>query len=175
MRKLVFSAAMSVDGFIAGPKGEYDWITPDPGFDFLAMFRRFDTILIGRRTYETMLERGQTPKSMGMKAIVVSTTLDAQQNRDVTILRERVSDSVADIKAQEGKGIWLCGGAALFRTLLDAGLVDSVELAVLPILLGGGLRVVPDGRRWPLQLEKSESFPNGMLVLTYFIPSPASV
>lgn len=175
MRKLVFSAAMSVDGFIAGPKGEYDWITPDPGFDFLGMFRRFDTILIGRRTYETMLERRQSPKSMGMKAIVVSTTLDPQQHRDVMVLSERVCEFIAELKAQTGKDIWLCGGAVLFRTLLDAGLVDSVELAVLPILLGGGLRVVPDGRRWPLQLEKSESFPNGMLVLTYSVASAASV
>lgn len=169
MRKLRYSVATSLDGFIAGPQGEYDWITPDPSFDFMAMFREFDTMLVGRRTYEVMQTRGQSPKSMGMKAVVVSTTLDPVANPDVTIVREDLLETVAALKAKPGKDIWLGGGAMLFRSLIDANLVDTVELAVIPILLGGGVNVIPDGRRVPLRLDTTERFANGMHWVKYFV------
>ena len=72
MRRLRYSVAMSLDGFIAGPNGEYDWIVMDPDFDWNVLYGQFDTLVIGRRTYETMCERGMSPTSMGMKAVVVS-------------------------------------------------------------------------------------------------------
>lgn len=172
MRKLRYSVATSLDGFIAGPRGEYDWIAPDPAFDFAAMFREFDTMLIGRRTYEVMQTRGQSAESMGMKAIVASTTLDAKANSGVTIIRENTVEAVAALKAKAGKDIWLGGGAMLFRALVDANLVDTVELAVMPIVLGSGVKVIPEGRRIPLRLEKTESFPNGMLWLKYSVITP---
>jgi len=176
LRKLRYSVATSLDGFIAGSRGEYDWITPDPAFDFQAMFRGFDTMLIGRRTYEVMQTRGQSPKSMGLKAVVVSTTLDPEANPGVAIIRERLVDAVAALKAMPGKDIWLCGGAMLFRALADANLVDGVELAVMPIFIGSGVNVIPEGRRIPLRLEKTETFANGMLWLKYsvILPDPSS-
>lgn len=174
MRKLVHSVAMSLDGYIAGPGGEFDWIAPDPSFNFAEHHRRFDTLLMGRRTYEVMLSAGQTPKSMGMMAVVVSTTLDPGKHRDVRIVRERVAEAVTELKEESGKDIWLFGGSKLFRSMMDAGLVDVAELAVQPILLGGGLRVIPDGRRWPLRLESCEPYPNGMLLLKYSVPAADS-
>jgi len=174
MRKLRYSVATSLDGFIAGPQGDYDWITPDPSFDFRSLFQEFDTLLVGRRTYEVMQTRGQSSKSMGMKAIVVSTTLVAEQNPDVSIIHDNIVDTVAALKAQAGKDIWLSGGAMLFRTLVDASLVDTVELAVMPVLLGSGVNVLPEGRRCLLRLEKTESFPNGMLSVKYSVLPPAS-
>jgi len=176
LRKLRYSVAASLDGFIAGPRGECDWITPDPAFDFQAMFRGFDTMLIGRRTYEVMQTRGQSPKSMGLNAIVVSTTLDPVTNPDVTIIQDKLAEAVAALKAKPGKDIWLCGGAMLFRALADANLVDGVELAVMPIFIGSGVNVISEGRRIPLRLEKSESFANGMLWLKYsvILPDPAN-
>ena len=171
MRRVVYSVAMSLDGYIAGPKGEYDWIAPDPSFDFKALYRRFDTLLMGRRTYELMLTGGQSLKRMGMKAVVFSTTLDPAAHRDVRIVRGGAGEAVAELKSQPGKDIWLFGGAVLFRSLMDAGLVDAVEIAVQPMLLGGGVRVIPDGRRWPLRLESCEQYANGMLMLKYSVPS----
>jgi dihydrofolate reductase len=84
-------------------------------------------------------------KSMKMKTVVVSTTLNAAQHKDVTLLSSGVAEAVAALKAESGKGIWLFGGGVLFRTLLDAGVVDSIELAVSPVLLGGGVRLLPEG------------------------------
>src|ERR1700694_498462 len=133
MRRLRYSVAMSIDGFIAGPKGEYDWIVADPTIDFGALFRQFDTVIMGRRSFETMKAEGQTPASLGMKAFVVSTTLQPEDHPGITVLNSEVADAVAEIKAQPGKDIWLYGGGVLFRGLLDAGLVDTVELAVIPV------------------------------------------
>lgn len=172
MRKLRFSVATSLDGFIAGPRGEYDWIMPDPAFDFRSFFRNFDTMLIGRRTYEVMQGRGQSPESMEMKAFVVSATLEAEKNPAVTIIRDDVVAAVSALKTAAGKDIWLGGGAMLFRTLLDAHLVDTVELAVMPTLLRGGVRIVPEGSRCALRLEATEPYPNGMVWVKYAVILP---
>ena len=166
-RLLRYQVATSLDGFIAGPNGEYDWITEDPTLDLEAFAREFDTLLMGRLTYELALSQGGMLKSMGMAIVVVSTTLDPAQHPDATIISANIAEAVAQLKRQPGKDIWLFGGGALFRTLLDAGLVDRVELAVSPILLGCGVPVIPAGRRWPLRLDDCKTLPSGMLLLTY--------
>ncbi len=160
---------MSLDGYIAGPKGEYDWITLDSKIDFGALFRQFDTLLMGRRTYQTILSRGQSPASMGMNAIVVSTTLEAAKHPGVTIISNSIREEVAALKERPGRDIWLYGGGVLFRSLLEAGLVDSVELQVIPVLLGDGIRLLPGGRRCPLRLKESKALPSGILALHYSV------
>jgi dihydrofolate reductase len=104
---------------------------------------------------------------MGLKVVVVSTTLDPSQHPDATIISTDVAKKVAQFKSQPGKDIWLFGGGALFRTMLDAGLVDRVELAVSPILLGSGVPVLPPGKRCPLLLIESTALPSGMMILMY--------
>ena len=86
MRKVVFGGAMSLDGFIAGPHGEYDWIVTDPDVDFAAMMKRFDTFLIGRKTYEVMQKAsGNVPPTPGIRNIVCSRTLRPDDCPGVTI------------------------------------------------------------------------------------------
>lgn len=167
MRKLCLSVATSLDGFIAGPEGEYDWIANDPTMDLATQFSGYDTLLMGRLTYELAQSQPGMLKSMGMKVVVVSTTLNPKEHEDATILSRDVPAAVAALKAEPGKDIWLFGGGVLFRSLLDAGLVDCVEVAVSPILLGSGVPLVPAGKRWPLRLEDSKIYPSGIVMLRY--------
>ena len=176
MRRLVYSVATSLDGFIAGPHGEYDWIVPDPSYDFGALWNQFDTLLMGRRTYEIALTRFELLEKMGKKLIVVSSKLAPAQHPGVTIMADNIPEAISALKSHPGKDIWLMGGGVLFRTLLDAGLVDNIELAVIPVLLGSGVPLLPEGRKHPLQLAGFKSYPNGTLALTYSaalqVPSP---
>ena len=142
MRRVRYQVAMSLDGYIAGPDGEADWITMDPEIDFAALFEQFDTFLLGRRTFEAMGRAGQgvTP---GMKTFVFSRTLRQQDYPRVTIVAEGAEGTVAALRAESGKDIWLFGGGLLFRSLSEAGLVDTVEVAIMPVVLGGGIPLIP--------------------------------
>jgi dihydrofolate reductase len=146
MRRVRYSVAMSLDGYIAGPNGEADWILIDPEIDFESIFSEFDTLLLGRRTYAAMSgvkgDAGGGPFSH-LKIVVVSRTLDPTQHPKVTVVSENLKEAVTALKAQTGKDIWLFGGGDLFRSLLDLGLVDTVEVAVIPVLLGDGIPLLP--------------------------------
>lgn len=144
MRKLRYSVAMSLDGYIAGPKGEYDWIGTDTEVDLTAFWTQFDTLLMGRRTFKLAVHtRGEDTFAAftGVSSIVFSRTLKPQEH--VTVMPELNADWVRDLKAQSGKDIWLFGGSDLFRSYLDSGLVDGVEVAVIPVLLGAGIPLLP--------------------------------
>jgi dihydrofolate reductase len=143
MRKVVYGGAMSLDGFIAGPNGEHDWIVMDPDLDFAEMTARYDTFLIGRKTYEAMRRMGSdaTP-TPGIQNIVCSRTLKPNDHPHLTISAD-AERLVADLRTKPGKDIALFGGGELFRSLLAAGLVDQVGVSLIPVLLGGGIPFLP--------------------------------
>jgi dihydrofolate reductase len=169
MRQLVYSVAASLDGFIAGPNGEYDWIKPDSGIDFRAIYSRFDIFLMGRRTFDVARTRGDLLQNLGMRIVVVSTMLNPAEHPGLTIISTRLREAVAALKAEEGKDIWLSGGGVLFRSLLDLGLVNEIAVSVFPVLLGAGIPLLPQGRRAPLQLIGSKTLPSGVLMLNYSV------
>ena len=142
MRKVIYGSAMSLDGFIAGPNGEYDWIVMDPDIDFDTAMARFDTFLIGRKTFEAMRRMGDVgPPTPGIRHFVFSRTLRAEDcPYPLSDNAERV---VAELRQQPGKDIALFGGGELFRSLLAAGLVDEIGMSVIPVLLGGGIPLLP--------------------------------
>jgi dihydrofolate reductase len=145
VRRIRYAVAMSLDGHIAGPK-EYDWIGTDAEVDFAAFWSQFDTMLVGRRTFELAVRaRGEAAFTAftGVTSIVFSRTLKQQEHPTVTVVPELNADWVRDLKAQSGKDIWLFGGSNLFRSFLDSSLVDSVEVAVIPVLLGAGIPLLP--------------------------------
>ncbi len=140
MRPVCYSVAMSLDGCIAGPKGEYDWIPMDPDIDFRALFARFDTLLLGRKSYEAARKQGGAGMP-GMKSYVFSTTLRPADCPGVTLSNDPGA-TVRALKEQPGQAIWLFGGGSLFRSLLDLGLVDQIQVGIVPVVLGGGLPFV---------------------------------
>ena len=167
MRRIRYQVAMSLDGYISGPKGEYDWIIADPEMDFAALFAEFDTFLIGRKTFETMGTAG-LGMFAGKKVIVFSRTLAQSDYPQVTIVADEGREMLTSLKAEPGKDIWLFGGGSLFRSLLDAGLVDTVEVAVEPVLLGGGIPLLPPpAKQTKLKLTGQEIYKTGIVSLQY--------
>ena len=166
-RRVRYSVAVSLDGFIAGPNGEFDWIIMNPAFDFAALFNQFDTFLLGRRTFEITRQEGAPDMPTGTQTIVFSRTL-RQSDYPKVVITSEVTKTISELKKKPGKDIWLFGGGELFRSVLDAGLIDTIEVAVMPILLSQGVPLLAAGARSPsLQLTESKTLPSGTVMLSY--------
>lgn len=169
MRQIRYMVAMSLDAFIAGPNGESDWITMDPDINFREIFSRFDTFLVGRRTFEAMAHAGRA-STPGMQTLVFSRTLRQQDFPDVTIVADNPNETIAALRSKPGKDIWLFGGGSLFRSLLEIQLVDTIEVAVIPVLLGDGIPLLPPpSRHVKLRLVANKAFKTGIMSLEYAI------
>jgi dihydrofolate reductase len=147
----------------------------DPDIDFTALFARFDTVLMGRRTYEATRSMGGGGAMPGVKSIVASRTLRPEDCPGVTIVSDDLADVVARLRREPGKDIWLFGGGSLFRSLLEMGQVDSVEVAVVPVLLGGGIPLLPPpAGRAKLKLVNTKTYKkSGVVSLEYAVEGAA--
>lgn len=166
MRRVRYQVACSLDGYIAGPGGDFDWITPEPSFDFEEHYAQFDTLLMGRRTFETARKMGETWRDKHV--VVASRTLSPGQHPDVEIVGEGLEERIRTLRAEPGRDIWLYGGGRLFAQVLAWDLVDTVEPAVIPCLLGRGVPLLAEPsvhRR--LALVRHRSYPSGMVLLEY--------
>lgn len=170
MRRLRYSVASSLDGFIGGPNGEFDWIPMDPDIDFGALFARYDTLLMGRKTYEASASYpGGMSMWKHMRIIVCSHSLNAVTGAE--LWNGEVAEKIRAMKKEPGKDIWLFGGGDLLRTLMDAGVVDDIEVAVVPVMVGGGipLRALP-ATLTKLQLTEHHHYPkSGTMLMTYAV------
>ena len=168
MRKVILGVAVSLDGFIEGPNGEYDWCLTDQDYGFSDFFKRVDTIFVGRKTYEMSLgmEGGDAgfPK---FKEYIFSTTLD-KVKEGATLIKDNIKNELEKIKKYKGKDIWLFGGAGLTTSLMNLGLVDELSLAVHPILLGSGKPLFKNIKdRINLTLLDTKTYSTGLVSLTY--------
>jgi dihydrofolate reductase len=174
MRRIRYSVAMSLDGFIAGPQGEYDWIPNEPEIDWGAFMARFDTVLMGRRSYEAALGAPGGSALPGMATYVFSRTLRPEDHPGVTIVGTELGPTIEDLRRRGGKEIWLFGGGDLFRSLLERGYVDLVEVGLVPVLLGRGVPFLAGlATRLALRLTGTRRYPSGILLLTYEIARDA--
>ena len=123
---------------------------------------------MGRRTYEAAVTRLGEAAFQGIKTIVVSRTLRQSDHPKVTILPELKRDQMQAWRAQNGKDIWLFGGGELFHALLEMREVDTVELSIMPVLLGGGVALLPSpAARANLRLTKHKVYASGIVSLVY--------
>jgi len=143
----------------------------DPDIDFGALFDQFDTFLVGRRTFEGMAGAGGGGQP-GVQTIVFSKTLRQRDYPNLTIVSENPEQALADLRAKPGKDIWLFGGGSLFRSLLEARQLDTVEVSVIPVLLGEGISLLPrepSSERFKLKLASSGMFKTGIVSLEYAV------
>ncbi len=166
MRRIRYQVACSLDGFIAGPDDDFGWITPEPAFDFDELYAQFDTLLMGRRTYEIVQATGEIFR--GKQVLVASRTLQPEHHCEIEVISDGLEERIRELRSGTGGDIWLYGGGELFAQLLEWGLVDSVEPAIIPVLLGGGVSFLPPPAvRRRLALTRHRVYPSGMVLLEY--------
>lgn len=175
MRKLILGLAVTLDGYIEGPNGEYDWCFTDQDYGLNEFFARIDAIFIGRKSYEIAQQYadGNNGEMVpGMPAVteyVFSKTLKSLKEGAVLISGDSIAEA-RRIKEQPGKDIWLYGGALLTAALMKEGLVDELWLSVHPILLGSGKPLFQEqSSRTQLTLLDSKTYETGLVSLRYGI------
>jgi len=169
MRKIVLQLAVSLDGYIEGPAGEFDWCFADGDYGMTDFLKRIDAIFIGRKSYELALSLGgATPPGFPeITEYVFSNSLEKVEANRV-IIRGDFVETVNQIRNQPGKDIWLYGGAALTSSFINMGLVDEMILAVHPILLGAGKPLFEKlSGRIILELISAQTYPSGLVMLSY--------
>lgn len=166
MRKLIAGFASSLDGFIAGPNGEYDWIMIDKEVNFAEEAKKYDAYFYGRITYE-QVQSMKMPVSQGSSHYVFSTTLNSVSNGFI-LINKNIREEVLSIKQQPGKDIALFGGAGLLSSLLNENLVDEISISIIPVILGAGKAMVNiNTKRTWLKFIHNRNFSNGTLQVTY--------
>ncbi len=167
MRKIILNLAVSADGYIEGPNGEYDWCFTDQDYGMTAFLAQIDTILFGRTSYELMLTVDQQYTFPNKQNIVFSRSL--KQVESPFILAEQpVEKFIPQLLSQPGKDIWLFGGAAFVTSLLQADLVDEFHLAIHPIFLGAGKMMISGLKeRRNLTLINQIVYDSGLLQVIY--------
>ena len=169
MRKVILQLAVSLDGYIDGPNGEFDWCFTDDDYGMTAFFKKIDTIFIGRKSYELALSMGgSTPPGFpALKEYVFSNSLKKVEG-DRIIVSGNFLEGVNKIKSLPGKDIWLFGGAELVTFFVNNNLVDEMSLAIHPIILGDGKPLFQNiTQRKELQLAGTETYPSGLVMISY--------
>ena len=175
MRKVILSAALTLDGYIARRDGSVDFLQaanhsdPDLLRSMTAFFGTIDTAVMGRKTFDAALEMtGGTYDGHGLATYVMSRSLPPGEREGVTFTDLTPRDLVATLRAYPGKDIFLMGGGETARAFLKDDLVDDLRLGIVPVLLGDGLPLFPAGfPQRDFQLVECRHFANGAAALRY--------
>jgi dihydrofolate reductase len=173
---------ITVDGFVAGPQGQLDWMTWDMDEKLIAFINHLtdtsDTILLGRKMTEGFIKYWEqvltqpdsaeyefAQKMVNIPKIVFSRTLTKVEGRNVRVENGPAVEAVNQLKSQTGKDIVVYGGATFVASLIENNLIDELNFFVNPIAIGNGLRVF--AARNPLKLKGSTAYACGIVVNTY--------
>ncbi len=169
MRKVVLGVGISLDGYIARPDGSVDFLFMPKDYSMAAFFKRIDTAVMGRKTYEMGLKLGGGKiSSPGMKCYVFSRTLNAGERNGVMVVVDSPRQFVSALRKKKGKDIWLMGGGELTREFLREDLVDGLYLGVVPVLIGEGIPAFPSGfPQRKFALTENKTFSQGLIALKY--------
>jgi len=180
MRKLKLQMQVTVDGFVAGPEGQLDWMTFDLDEKILGFINHLtdtsDTILLGRKMTDGFIKywEGVKPSSpehafarkmIDIPKVVFSRTLTRVEGKNVRLEKGDMPQAVSRLKEQAGKDIIVYGGATFVSSLVENGLIDEMNLFVNPVAIGKGMRIF--AARRPLRLKGSTAYPSGVVVNTY--------
>ncbi|WP_406088462.1 dihydrofolate reductase family protein [Kitasatospora purpeofusca] len=174
-RRIVTGLFISLDGVVEAPETwHFPYMNDEMGAAIGQMYAEADTLLLGRRTYESFAavwphQEGEMADAInGIRKLVASTTLTGADWNNSEIIEGDVVAAVKELKEQPGGTINLTGSISLTRALLAAGLVDELRLLVHPIVRGSGLRLFAEGSdQVPLRLTRSATFSTGVLDLSY--------
>lgn len=176
MRKIIYYAATSADGYIARPDGDVAWLDrprPKGSYGMAAFFKSVDTVLMGRETYEVGRRFGMDGHP-GKKNYVFSHTRRRSRSGAVEFVRDPVGEFARRLRGEKGKDIWLMGGAALAASFLDEGQIDEFVIHVIPVFIGEGIPLVqPRRRTTQLSLVSTHAFPDGVVRLQYSVQTHA--
>jgi len=188
MRKLIYYVATTLDGFIANEDGSFEGFSWDEIFmaDLLAVFpetipahlkeqsssqdqnKIFDTVLMGRKTYEVALQQGITNPYPTLDQYVFSREMENSQDENITLVSENAIKMVQSLKNKQGKAIWLCGGADLAGQMLEENLIDSLIVKLNPVIFGSGIPLFSGGvQSKDLKLTESKAYKGGHMMLYY--------
>jgi dihydrofolate reductase len=167
MRKIILQLAVSLDGFIEGPNGEFDWCFSDQDYGMSDFFKRIDAVFMGRKSYERMQNMEGGSGLPEMKTYVFSNTL-TKVGPGASLISGDIKKQITALKKEAGKDIWLFGGASLTGSLMNLQLVDEISLAVHPIILGKGKPLFHDiSKRIKLVLTDTKTYNTGLVMVTY--------
>jgi dihydrofolate reductase len=182
MRKLKLQMQVTVDGFVAGPEGQLDWMTFDMDPELLAFINQLtdtsDTILLGRKMtegfvkyWEQVLTKKDDPeydfaqKMVGLPKVVFSKIVKHVDGRNVRVENGDLAEAVSRMKSEPGKDIVVYGGATFVSSLIEQELIDELNFFVNPVAIGAGMRVFK--AKAPLTLAGSTAYPCGIVVNSY--------
>jgi dihydrofolate reductase len=171
MRKVTFGGANSLDNYLARPDHAVNWLLwgEEAATVMKDYWKTIDTVLMGRKTYEVAVQKGQRGGGYaGVKTYVFSRTLPEGVHDGVTVVGQDAAEFVRDLKGQDGKDICIMGGGELARPLFEAGLIDEIGFNIHPVLLGSGIPLFhPMNRQIDLELLDCRAFKNGCVYVTY--------
>ncbi len=168
MRKIRLFIASSLDGYIARTSGQVDWLFTDQDYGYAEFFAQVDTVLMGRRTYQQILDFGEYPYK-GTIGFVFSRTLQGTKDDNVEFVWSDLKDFIRTLRQLNGRDIWLVGGSQTISFFIEHGFVDELILSIHPIILGSGIPLITNNPNLEtaLELKDVRTYDSGLLQVSY--------